>query len=112
MRARDWQRGLLIGILLLVIFWLASLIWGLFGKAELAFSQAQSLKAEYSSLEERKASLSASIASLSTPRGKDAAIRTAFGVAKTGEEVIVVVPPATSTSTSSPSWWQRILNWF
>ena len=63
-------------------------------------------------LEERKTSLEANLAALETARGKDAAIRTAFGVARPGEEIIVVVPPSPATTTPPLSWWQKILGWF
>lgn len=112
MRGKDWHRGVLIGVLLLIAFWLGSMIWGLAGKAQIAISQANEVKGQYAALEARKTSLEANIAALETPRGKDAAIRTAFGVARPGEEVIVVVPPAPAPPTAPPTWWQKILNWF
>ena len=112
MRAKEWQRGILIGFLLLVAFWLLSLIWELMGKVHIAVSQANDAKRQYQSLEVRKASLQANLAALATPRGEDAAIRTAFGVARPGEEVIVVVPPATTTPAPALTWWQKILSWF
>lgn len=112
MRAKQWRQGFLIGILLLVSVWFLYLIWGLAGKARVAITQANEAKWQYQALEERKAMLEANLAALGTERGRDAAIRTAFGVAKPGEEVIVVVPPATVTPTSTPSWWQKILGWF
>ncbi|MCR4333742.1 MAG: hypothetical protein NUV60_01855 [Patescibacteria group bacterium] len=112
MRAKQWRQGMIIGLLLLVIFWFASLIWGLAGKAHIAVSQANEAKQQYQVLEERKALLQANLAALSTARGRDAAIRTAFGVARPGEEVIVVVPPAPATTTPSLTWWQKIVAWF
>lgn len=112
MRANRWQRGVLIGFLLLVIFWLGSLIWNLAGKARVAVSQAEETKRQYHALEARRAALAADLAALSTARGQDSAIRTAFGVARPGEEVIVLVPPATTTPAPAPSWWQRVLHWF
>lgn len=112
MRAKQWQRGILIGILLLVIFWLASSIWGLAGKAHIAVSQAREAEWQYQEIEGRKATLEANLAVLATERGRDAAIRTAFGVARSGEDVIVVVPPAVSTTTPPLSWWRKVLNWF
>ena len=112
MRAKQWQQGLLIGGLLLVNVWLGSLIWSLAGKAHIAVSQAHQVREQYRTLEVRKAKLEANLASLGTERGKEAAIRTAFGVARPGEEVIVVVPPAVTTSTVTPTWWQRVLSWF
>ena len=112
MRAKQWRQGILIGILLLAVFWLSSSIWGLVQKAHVAVSQAEEAKREYQALEERKTMLMANLAALATDRGQDAAIRTAFGVARFGEEVIVVVPPELKAPTTTPSLWQRILNWF
>lgn len=103
---------MLIGLLLLVAFWLASLIVGLAGKTHIAVSEANEAKRQYESLEARKTALEASLAALGTERGKDAAIRTAFGVARPGEEVIVVVSPASATTTPPQSWWQKFLSWF
>lgn len=112
MRAKEWRQGVLISIFLLIAFWLLTLIWGLAGKAQIAVSQARDAKWQYQTLEERKMMLEANLAALATERGQDAAIRTAFGVARPGEEVIIVVPPAPVATTTPPSWWQQILNWF
>ena len=111
MRTKQWRQGILIGVLVLVALWLGSLIWGLVGKAELAISQAHQSKVQYQHLQKRKEALQKQIHSLQTPLGRDAAIRTAFGVAKPGEEVIVVVPQASTTATTTKSWWRRVLNW-
>ena len=112
MRARELRQGLIIGALVIVALWLLSLIWGLAGKAEIAIREARAARTQYAALEERKSTLQNNIAALDTPRGKDAAIRTAFSVAKPGEEVIVVVPPDAPTSTPPMPWWQRLFNWF
>lgn len=112
MRTNQWRRGILIGILLLVAFWLVSLIVGLAGKVQLARTQAHQVQEQYQRLEKRKTVLQSNLSQLSTPLGQDAAIRTAFGVARPGEEVIVVVPPATSTPPAPKSWWQDVVAWF
>ncbi len=112
MRAKQMRQGLLIGFFLLAAFWLISLIWGLLGKTQIAVSEAHNAQADYRALEERRQTLEATIATLATERGKDAAIRTSFGVARPGEEVIVVVPPAVSTSTPPFSWWKWLFSWF
>ena len=112
MRGKQIRNGAVVGVLLIVIFWLGSLIIGLIGKAQIAIGQAHSAQTDYHALEERKHTLEANIAGLATPLGKDAAIRTAFGVARPGEEVIVVVPPASTTSTSTEPWWHWLFNWF
>lgn len=112
MRTNQWRQGFLIGFLLLVLFWIASLIWGIAGKTHIAISQANDAKQRYTALESRKASLEANLAQLETVRGQEAAIRTSFGVARPGEEVIVVVPPTVSAVVPALSWWQKILSWF
>ena len=112
MRAKQWRQGIVIGVLLLIIFWLVSLIWGLFGKAQIAVSEATDAKRQYEELEERRTALAADLAALATARGQDAAIRTAFGVARPGEEVIVVVPPSVATTAPPLSWWQKIFSWW
>lgn len=112
MHARQLRQGILIGLLLLVAGWLVSLILGLAGKAQIAIQEAQNAERQYQALEDRRTVLQANLAALATERGQDAAIRTAFGVARPGEEVIVVVPPEPSTTTPPLSWWQKILSWF
>ena len=107
MRAKQLRQGILIGVLLLVASWLLSLIWGLAGKARVAVEEAHNAQSQYQTLEERKAMLEANLALLGTKRGQDAAIRTAFGVARPGEEVIVVVPPVPATTTLTLLWWQK-----
>lgn len=112
MRARQLRQGILVGLLCVAAFWLLSSIWRLADKALVAMAQAKEAQAEFQSLEARKAALQSGLAALGTERGKDAAIRTAFGVARPGEEVIVVVPPATSTPAAPKSWWEKVLEWF
>lgn len=112
MRARQWKRGILTALLWVIAFGLLSLIWGLAEKAQVAMNEAYNVQRQYKALEERRELLEANLAALGTERGRDASIRTAFGVARPGEEVIVVVPPVAATSTPELSWWQKILNWF
>lgn len=102
----------MIVLLVLIAYWLAYLIWGLMEKAHIAVSEANDAKRQYQALEERKVILEANVAALETARGRDGAIRTAFGVARPGEEVIVVVPPVPSTTTPPLSWWEKLLSWF
>ncbi len=112
MRATRLRQWLLTVLYLLVAIWLASSIWSLIGKARVAVREARDAEREYQALEERRARLEARIAVLETPLGQDAAIRTAFGVARDGEEVIVVVPPQQATTTPEPTLWERVKGWF
>jgi cell division protein FtsB len=91
MRAKQLKQGVIVGSSPLINFWFASLIWGLAEKTHVAVSKAHEAQSQYEELEERKHMLEANLAALGTDLGKDAAIRTAFGVARPGEEVIVVV---------------------
>jgi|SRR3989344_7958986 len=112
MRVKQWRRGLFIGVLALVAFWLASLIIGLVGKAQIAVDEMHNVQRKYQALEKRRTTLETSLAAIESTQGQDAAIRTTFGVARPGEEVIVVVPPTPTTSTQTLSWWQKIIDWF
>lgn len=112
MHTAQWKQGLFIGLLLLIIVWLSTLIFGLIDKAKIAISQAHESEQQYNALEKRKKVLEANLAALATERGQDSAIRTAFGVARPGEEVIVVVPPTITVPTTTPSWWERVFSWF
>lgn len=112
MRGRSIRQGVITSGLLLVAFWLGGLIWGLASKAEVAMMEAKEVQGQYEALEARRQKLQANVAALETDLGKDAAIRTAFGVARPGEEVIVVVPPAPATTTPNKTWWQKVRDWF
>lgn len=110
--AREVKDIALAVLFTLGIIWMLWLIWGLIGKEEIARKAAATAHTQLTSLEDRKATIQGDLDTLSTPRGKDAAIRTAFGVAKPGEEVIIVVPAATSAPTSTPqTWWQWLFGW-
>ena len=109
--SKEWRRGVAIGVLILIGCWLGLSIWGLGVKAEIAIRQARQAETDYRELEVRKATLQANLDRLGTTRGQDAAIRTAFGVAKPGEEVIVVVPPLGPTTTPPQGWLDRFLGW-
>jgi len=107
------RHGILIAALLLVIIWLGFLIIGLAGKVYFTWSIARDTQRQAAVLHAREETLKKNIAALNTPQGREAAIRTAFGVARPGEQVIIVVPPhqaATSTATGT-SWWQRLFGW-
>ena len=112
MRQKQLRQGILLGLYALIALWLISLIWGLVGKARVAMNEARDAERQYETLEARRVKLQANLEALNTPLGRDGAIRTAFGVARSGEEVIVVVPPAEATTTPDKSWWQKLRGWF
>ena len=106
------KQGVVIGILAVAALWLISLIWGLAWKAEVAVREETDARNQYEALEARKSTLEANLAELETPRGKDGAIRTAFDVAKPGEEVIVVMPAGSTTASTTRGFWSRMWRWF
>ena len=111
-RTKAIRDAALCAFLALLAVWLGFRVYDLAGKADVAYQAAREAKVEAASLAQREADLNAHIADLKSPRGQDAAIRTAFDVAKPGEQIIVVVPPKTVAATSTPSWWERFLEWF
>lgn len=105
-----WQ-GILIGVLILVIVWIISIIIGLFGKAQIAWQTAHQTQREAAVLKNRAKVLEQNIHTLNTPRGYSAAVRTEFGVARPGEDVIIVIPSRIATSTQTKKiWWRRVFN--
>ncbi len=111
-RSHTVRQGVVAALLILVSFWFGMLIFGLVGKAQFAWQISHQTQNDAQALSSRQHALEKSITRLNSSRGKEAAIRTAFGVARAGEKVIVVVPSKVSTSTpSQKSWWQNILSW-
>ncbi len=103
------RQGILIGIFILAIVWLGSLITGLFSKAQIAWKTAQHTQREAQVLKHRANILEQNMHTLDTPRGYSASVRTAFGVARPDESVIIVVPSVAATSTPpKKSWWKRL----
>ncbi|HFC10902.1 MAG TPA: hypothetical protein ENJ75_01775 [Candidatus Kaiserbacteria bacterium] len=94
--------------LIFVAFWLVSLIWGLSGKAVFAWQVANETEQQASALSARKKSLEKSIAELKTVRGEESVMRTSFGVARPGEQVIIVMShKKTPNVKKNISWWKR-----
>lgn len=107
-----WRQGAIIAILVFVIFWLSSLILGMIGKAQFAWGTARQTEVRATVLSVRERALTENITTLNTQRGKEAAIRTSFGVARSGERVIIVVPSHTATTTKKTiTWWHRVFGW-
>lgn len=84
---------------------------GLFFKAQIAWKTAQHTQREAQVLKHRANILEQNMRTLDTARGYSASVRTAFGVARRGESVIIVVPPVVATTTPiKKPWWKRILH--
>jgi cell division protein FtsB len=102
----------LIGLLVLVLFWLLFQIWNIARKEEIARHASGEATQELEELEEREATLRKNLYDLSTSRGEDAAMRETFGVALPGEEVIIVVPEEEGEEKEGLSWWRALLGLF
>ncbi len=111
-KTHDIRQGVTIAVLVLLVLWFSSLIWSLAGKAVVAWNVANETHGQANALGVRTKALEKRIYILSTQRGKEATIRTAFGVAREGEQVIVVMPTATHNSTEhSKPWWKKVLEY-
>lgn len=111
-RSHTVRQGITAALLILVSFWFGMLIFGLVGKAQFAWQMSHQTQSDAQALSGRQNALEKSITKLNSPRGNEAAIRTAFGVARPGEKVIIVVPPKVPTSIPpQKTWWQNILDW-
>ena len=100
------------GLLALAMIWLMFLIFGIFRKEEIARHTAKETNEQLHILQEREAILRGNIDELNTERGQEETLRETYGVARTGEEVIIVVPPKEATTTITLPWWKRTLGWF
>ncbi len=112
-RAKRPPRDYLIAGVLLFVF--CSLLYGvvdLFGKEERARIAAKDAEAALTSLSEREAKLTASLAELSTERGQEASLRETYGVAKPGEEVYIVVEPSEGKDLGELPWWRTLFGSF
>lgn len=107
----SFREAAIIALLALVLIWLLWLLWGIMQKEERARHAAMEAQAELASLTERKEILTENIAELNTPRGEEATLREAHGVARPGEEVIIVVEDQTEVGPPLP-WWRRVFGWF
>lgn len=92
--------------------------WGMYGKFVEAAQSDTNAQQQLSTLEAQQAQMSASVESLSSPRGLEAEVRERYGVAKPGEGQIQIIRDA-STSTpqgvQSPNMfiraWQALFGW-
>lgn len=90
---------------LLVVGLLVVFTWTYYPVAQVQYRetrQKQQLQAELASLQARNERLHASVDKLQTPEGVEDYARTALGMAKKGEHVLVVLDGTKQVATSTP----------
>ena|SRR3989338_1539174 len=109
------KRLLLICLLALVIVAVSS-VWKVYRKAQESMSLRKEAEAQLSDLDKRRTQLEADITKLKTSRGMEEALREQYGLAKSGEHVIVIVdsPTPAPVPETSPvmEWFQKTLSWW
>ena len=98
--------------LLILLFWLLSLLFGIVKKEEIARHAAESAKRDMEALEKREQILSQNLKDLETERGREASLRETYGVALPGEEVIIVVEPEAEKPLGELPIWRKFLGFF
>jgi len=89
--------------------------WEVFKKANSARISKNSADVDLIELEARKEYLESSIDNLNTDLGIEQEVRSKFGVAKEGEEVVVIIngiDDEDSSSVQKKSLWTRIKDFF
>ena len=97
-----------IALLCLLIVWLGLLVVGIFHKEQVARLTVGDTRSEYAALDARTKTLAATVHDLGTERGQEASVRSTFGVAKPGEEVIIVVPKKPTAPPPPPTFWEKV----
>ena len=102
-----------IGVLAVLIFFVARGTWGVYQKAQESRSNLALTQKAYAELEDRQSVLAAQIEALKTSRGVEEEIRSRYEVAKPGEQVALIVDdaPTSTATTSEPTWWDELMSW-
>lgn len=107
-----WKRLALLAVLFLVVV-VGVAVWEVYGKEYESRLLRQQAEREANDLREQKDTLTAHLERLKTDRGKEAALRSQYGVAREGEELIVIVetqqPVPIQASSTMQQWVHRFL---
>ncbi|MDE1874831.1 MAG: hypothetical protein KGI79_00535 [Patescibacteria group bacterium] len=105
-----------IAVLAVVCLLLLHSLWGVYQKYQKSETLVDRTRDDLATLQSRVDSVNQSIEELSTPEGRDTALRDQFGVVKPGERMVVLVndaPTGTpSAEATDTSWWGRFLGFF
>ncbi len=110
---------LMVGLLLLPLYFLAHATWNAYAKERMASENREKIARELEAVKQREAYLEKELARLTSERGVERELRQKFDVGREGEEIIVLVgesegtpPPATSTPATHESMVSRVLRIF
>lgn len=113
-RSRDnptkllWRRLMLLGVFALFVFGSWS-VWGAWRKDVESAALNRQSQAALADLTQQQSQLQINIQELQSERGREAALRQAYGVGKAGErEIIIVDPSHPQPATSTPSVFESI----
>jgi cell division protein FtsB len=106
-------------LLLIIAIVFVRAAWNIYEKEAQSRAYLEQAQSQLSNMQSQEKILSQSVASLGTPQGKDAEIRSEYLVVKPGEQVAVMVDDeasdtaATSSAEVSPGgFWARITGFF
>ena len=102
-------------ILFILILFFAHATWGVYKKERESAANVVRAQNELKRITDREALLNSEIARLNTEDGIEEEIRTKYGVAKPGEQVLIITEtekPTTTPIIEEKSWWQNFLGWF
>src|SRR3989344_3381437 len=116
---QGWFRQLTVSrpvqaLFLLLLILVGVRVFGLYQSKQNVRTEEILRENELVKLTARRDELMAEVASLTTDRGVEEAIRERLGVVKAGEKVINLtgdIPTPIPASVSIP-WWQKIIEWF
>jgi len=118
-RKRHIKRALyakvVIAVLAVIVIFTIGNTWDIYKKASFAKQKRDEAVKELQSLQERKESLSLSVASLDTKRGIEEEVRSKFGVVKEGEEVVVIIDETSdkkSPESKKSGFWHTVVSFF
>lgn len=100
----------ILGILILLV---ARGTYGIYQKEKDTTAQRDMIQQQLATLEAREGVISGDVAALQTNAGLEKALRQKFGVAASGESVVVIVNASTTTATSTPptpGFFQKVWN--
>ncbi len=102
-------------VLLLVVAYAASSVWGVYKKERETAARRAEAERELSELDARKKKLLADIGRLQSDRGIEETLRAQYGFAEQGEGLIVIVDSPTSDAAQASStvpWFRKIFPWW